>query len=98
MKGIFFVKRLNKTGNYLSSLDDNPIFGELAKEVIVPVLNSDGKREIRYVKEPNGYLVSGEAYIVTGTNEKEINRKAKTHYEKWENLIHTECANESELW
>lgn len=105
MRGTFFVKRLNKTGNYVSVLDKHPCFvGKdnpegLSKEVVQPIFNSNGEREIRYMKVKGGYIVSGEAYILTGHDEKEIDEKAKKYKkERWENLTYTLCNDKKDLW
>ena len=83
MKGTIQVRRLNKSGRYVSGLDwddafkgkDNP--RGLFKMVIEPI---EGK--IRYKKIDGGYLVDGEAYIITAGSESEIDERIRKRYNR----------------
>ena len=104
MTGTCLVRKLNRTGNFLSCLDNDKSFIDrtnpegLFKMLVQPILNSHGEQEIRFMKTKDGYLVSGEAYILTGADESEINLKARRHREKWDKLVYTSCASENDLW
>lgn len=104
MKGTIYVKKLNRTGNFVSELDYDHIFADdtnpkgLFKMLIQPILNSEGEREIRHMKTKDGYLVSGESYIITGTDENEIDRKIRRRRKKWDNLVYTSCTSKIDLW
>ena len=99
------VKRLNKTGNYKSDLDyDNAFIGKdnpkgYFKMVIQPILNSDGQYEIRYMKTAEGYIVSGEAYIITNQYETKIDAAFRNKYnEKWNPIIQRQVESKEDLW
>ncbi len=98
MKSEIVVKRLRlKSGNYVSELNEDKSFIEkdnpkgLFKIVVQPTNEYKG-RVIRYTKRPKGgYWVSGEAYIITGENESEIDAIIKDHYnDRFENVVHIE--------
>ena len=98
------VRRLNKTGNYFSKIDSIPCFADkdnpkgFARWVIHPI-HHDGINEIRYMKTVDGYIVSGECYIVTGTKTA-IMKKCRDafHHKTWDNLVHTYVTNRDDLW
>ena len=97
MTGSMYVKRLNKSGKYKSALDHDTI-GKF-KMVILPIKNTKEQNEIRYMRTENGILVSGEGYLVSGTDEKEIDAKCMRYMrERVENLIQTEVFAEENLW
>ena len=105
MKGHIIVRRLNKSGIYKSDLDwDNAFRGQgnpkgLFKMVVEPIENSDGEKEIRYMKVEDGYKVSGEAYIVTGQDEGKIDTRIRKRYsEKHSPLVQREVQTKNELW
>lgn len=105
MKSHMFVKKLNKSGNYRSKIDFDKVFAcrdnpdGMFKMVVQPIRNSEGKREIRYIKAEGGYIVSGEGYIITDPSKELIDKCIKRyHSERWKSLIQTEVENESELW
>lgn len=104
MKGHIIIAKLNKTGNYISELDwDKCFVGESNKKgyfkmLIQPIENCDNKKEIRYMRVDNGIKVSGEAYIITGRSEKEIDRRISKYREKYEDLLMTEVKSENDLW
>lgn len=105
MKGQIFVKRLNKSGNYISELDyDAAFMGEsnprgYFKMVIQPIMNCNNNYEIKYIKVSGGYIVSGECYIIEKRTETEIDERIKKYKsDKWENLIQTKVESENELW
>ncbi len=84
MTGIIFVKRLNKSGTFVSYLDysgafavkDNP--KGYFKMIIQPLKRS----QIRYAKVKGGYVVEGESYIISGPDEKSIDRDIKDLFKK----------------
>ena len=99
MKGRMNVKHLSKTGNYVSQLDYDESFacennpGGLFKMVIHPIEN-----EIRYMRTAEGIVVSGESYIVSGSDS-EIAEKVKMHMtSRWPGLVQREVNNSNELW
>ena len=105
MTGHIKVKRLNKKGVYRSPLDydrsfidaDNP--QGYFKIVIEPITNFDCLPEIRYMKSGDGYIVSGEAYIISEGSEKEIDScTRKNHRDSFPGLIQTEVFKEEDLW
>ena len=108
MKGYITVKALKpKTGIYASELDYDRSFADkdnpkgLFKMVIEPIMNNDGKYEIRYMRSDEGYIVSGEAYIVSYGSEAKINDYVLKHFmsgPKYKPLIHTEGKSMKELW
>ncbi len=87
MKSTIFVKKLNKSGVYKSSLDyekafitdDNP---KGMFRMVVEPLDCDDDPVIEYTKVPGGYMVSGEGYIIAEGTEKEINEYVKKHFNK----------------
>ena len=92
MKGTIQVRRLNKSGRYVSGLDwddafkgkDNP--RGLFKMVIEPI-----EGEIRYKKIDGGYLVDGEAYIISAGSEREIDEKIRErHHSKLSGTVYVE--------
>lgn len=73
MTGYMVVKKLNKSGRYISSIDEaGEVWADetnpkgLYKMVIEPI-----EGVIEYAKLDKGYMVMGEGYFVTG-NEQEI--------------------------
>lgn len=104
MKGHITVPRLNNTGNFISELDydksfiDNSNTKGYFKMLIQPIENSDYKMEIRYMKVENGYKVSGEAYIITGRDEKEIDETVNKYREKYTDVLMTEVKSDKDLW
>lgn len=106
MKGQFISKGIRKSGNYISALDYDASFADrnnphgYFKMVIQPIENSRGQHEIRYMKTLDGIRVSGEAYILTGETEMEIDEKYKRRFssDHWEKLIQTEVKTENDLW
>lgn len=104
MRGTMFVKRLTKTGNYVSELDFDNSFSDISnpngyfRMLIQPILNTENRYEIRYKKTKGGYIVSGEAYFVGGYDDSDIKRKLRAHKEKWNNLIQTEVVEDSDLF
>ena len=80
MKGTIFVKELNKIGTFISEMDcDRHYIDEgnpqgRFKMVVQPIENWEGKNEIQYKKVDKGFLVDGEAYIITGKGEKTIDK------------------------
>ncbi len=105
MKGTMKVDRLRKSGNYVSTLDYDKCYMEsdnpkgLFKMVIEPIENSEGYREIRYMRTEQGILVSGEGYLISAESEKEIDEKCMKHTRKqWPKLIQREVSTEDQLW
>ena len=105
MKGQIRVKTLNESGIYASDLDWDNSFKDKKnpegwfKMVIEPIENSDGKHEIRYMLVPGGYIVSGEAYIISEATEAAINaRIRKNHPAVYTDVVHTKVKNEGSLW
>lgn len=106
MTGTFVAKRLSKSGNYKSALDSDMLFAGadnpngLFKMVIHPIENCKGQSEIRYLRVSDGYKVSGEAYIVTGYSEQDIDQKIRKHYggDHYTMLIQREVLTENDLW
>ena len=82
MKGHMFVKRLNKKGNYKSELDWDKCFQNKEnpkgyfKMFIQPI-----EGEIKYMRKKGGYIVSGEAYIVTNCSEKYIDEELEIDFQ-----------------
>lgn len=100
MKGHMFVKRLNKEGNYKSELDWDKCCQDKGnpkgyfKMFIQPI-----EGEIKYMRTKGGYIVSGEAYIVTNRSEKYIDKEFRDRFsDEWEGLVQTEVSTEDELW
>lgn len=95
MTGTISVKRLNKSGLYVSALIKNSAFVDnccphgLAKMFVEPfhtIYDADSdSNTIEYAidKENGGYLISGEAYIVCGYDEKEIDLKIREHKKEY---------------
>jgi hypothetical protein len=104
MKGHIIVPKLNNTGNFVSELDYDKSFIDDSntkgyfKMLIQPIENFDNKMEIRYMKVENGYKVSGEAYIITGRGEKEIEQKIKKYFEKYTDVLMVEVKSDKDLW
>lgn len=104
MKGTILVNRINKSGNYNSALDYDPSFScaenpvGFFKMVIQPIENSDGQSEIRYMKTDLGIKVSGEAYIISGSDETEIDKKCRRYHRRYDNLIQREVFSSENLW
>ena len=98
MKGTIFVKELNNTGVFISGLDYDKSFSEKGntkgyfKMLIEPIKNANEQYEIQYKKVKKGFLVDGEAYIITGKGEKTIDKKINKDFGKdvFPNLIFTE--------
>ena len=100
MKGHMFVKRLNKKGNYKSELDWDKCFQNKEnpkgyfKMFIQPI-----EGEIKYMRKKGGYIVSGEAYIVTNCSEKYIDEEFRDRFsDECKGLVQTEVSTEYELW
>lgn len=92
MKGTIQVRKLNKSGRYVSELDwDNAFKGKdnprgLFKMIIEPI-----EGEIRYKKVDGGYQVDGEAYIIAAGSEDEIDEKIRErHHSRLSGTVHTE--------
>lgn len=104
MKGYITVKRLNKSGNYVSALDFDKTFIDNSnkkgyfKMLIQLILNCDNKYEIKYIKDNNDYIVSGEAYIITGSTEKDIDNRLLKYRENYKDIIQTKVLTKNELW
>ena len=100
MKGHMKVKRLTKSGNYVSELGyDTAFAGEdnphgYFKMVIQPIEN-----EIRFMRTADGLVVSGEGYIISSGSESEIDENAKRYLkERWPGLVQREVKDEHKLW
>ena len=106
MKGQCHVKTLKTSGIYASELDWDNSFKDKKnpegwfKMVIEPIENSDGKHEIRYMLDPKGgYIISGEAYIISEPTEAAINAKIrKNHPAVYTDVVHTKVKKEDALW
>lgn len=66
--------------------------------LIQPILNCDNKYEIKYLKDNNDYIVSGEAYIITGRTEKDIDNRLLKYRENYKDIIQTKVLTKNELW
>lgn len=102
MRATMPTKWFNPSGFYLSDLNRDPAFQSESnpdgkfKMVIVPIEN-----EIRYMRDKTGnsrYIVSGEGYIVTGSDEKEIDEIARHHRKKWPGLRQIEVFDKADLF
>lgn len=104
MKGQMKIKTLNVTGNYVSELDQDISYVDKTnpmgyfKMLINPIRNSEDEYEIRYMMVPGGYMVSGEAYIISGETEDDIDRKLKGYFEDYGTVIHTKVEDKNDLW
>jgi len=104
MKGYIEVKELNKEGNYISELDFDKAFicdsnkKGFFKMLIQPIRNSNDKTEIKYMKENDYFIVSGEAYIITGRNEKEIDNHINKYLGHYDEVLLTEVFSKNDLW
>lgn len=105
MTGQIFVKRLNKSGNYISELDYDAAFIDKSnprgyfKMVIQPIMNCNNNHEIKYIRVSGGYIVSGECYIISKRTETEIDERIKKYKsDKWKNLIQTKVETKNNLW
>lgn len=104
MKGHIIVKKLNKSGNYISELDYDKTFVDssnkkgLFKMLIQPIKNNENKNEIKYIKEKDFYIVSGEAYIISGRSETEINKRINKYCEHYDEVLLTKVNSKDELW
>ena len=86
------VKRLNPSGFHVSQPDTDRAFVSGSnptgnfKVVVLPFNGTNGPF-LRYQKAEQGYLVQGEGYILSGTEEevKENVRKHKSNYFKEKN-------------
>lgn len=99
MKSTLLVKRLNKTGRYISKLDTDKAFVSDENpngyfKMVVEAINlcaDEKKYVIRYEKADKGYWVTGEGYIITGSTEREIDADIKEHHTKrFPNLVNEE--------
>jgi hypothetical protein len=113
MKGHMHVDRLLSSGIYVSKLDTDKAFAYSGntcgyfKMIILPILNSNGQREIRFMKDRKGtgYVVSGEAYIIADRDEKTIDHRC-LGYRKMDResrdlrhkLIQTKVSTKNKLW
>lgn len=107
MKSHIHTKEIeNKNGTFVSELDwderdvskDNP--KGLFKRVVQLIENFEGKYEIRYMKDGDTYIVSGEGYIITGKDEEAIDAEIKEGFlnDVFKNLVLTEVGSKEELW
>ena len=101
MTGWIIVKRLCKSGIYVSELDTDKSFVDannpngFFKAMIEPI---DG--EIKYCKVDNGIMVSGEMYLFGGYSESCIDEKIKSYKRrhKAKCLKQTEVSDATKLW
>lgn len=101
MTGWIIVKRLCKSGIYVSELDtdksfvdaDNP-YGYF-KAMIEPI-----EGEVKYCKVGNGIMVSGEMYLIGGSSVSCIDEKIKSYKRrhKAKCLKQTEVSDATKLW
>jgi hypothetical protein len=109
MTGYMNVRRWRPTGNYTSDVCRNPAYvgrgnpKGLFVMVVQPIMNSDGRPEVRIWKDPDNprgeLLVSGEAYIVQGFDENEIMRKVwRFRRDRWPNLLTRRVDSKAGLW
>ena len=85
MTGTIIVPKLKASGKYVSATDwsdgfkdkSNP--GGLFKMVVLPKETHDGYA-IRYSRTKSGFLVEGEGYIISAGTEKELAKKADSHF------------------
>lgn len=106
LKGQIHVNNLNARGVYVSELDTDKAFAFSGnscgyfKMVICPILNSDGKYEIRYMKDKDGYTVSGEGYIVSDGDTRAIDRRCRNYWkdDRFGKVVQTEVKTREALW
>lgn len=100
MTGYITVKELNNTGTFISDLDYDEHFSEKGnpkgyfKTVIQPIENAKGQNEIKFEKCEEGFIVYGEAYIITGHGLRAIDKRIEDWYanDVFPNLVFTEQA------
>ncbi len=84
MTGTMFVKRLNKSGTFVSDLDYDKAFADKHNPVgyFKMVIQPFEESQIRYAKVKGGYVVQGESYIISGHDEKSIDGDIKDDFKK----------------
>ncbi len=106
MKGHIHVGKLNARGVYVSELDTDSAFAfsentlGLFKMVVCPVKNKDGRYEIRYKKDKEGYTISGECYIISDSDVRVIDRRCRNYWkeDKFGKVLQHEVKTTNALW
>jgi len=87
MKGRIKVKELNKDGLFISEMDWDKCYKNEGNPkgnfvMIIEPLEGFDKGVIYYQKQENGFLIEGEAYILTGRKDVLAKRVSEWEYEK----------------
>lgn len=94
MKGTMIVPKLKRSGKYVSELDYSFGFGWF-KMYLEPF--DDGEEGlIKYKKLSSGYEVEGEAYILWGKTEEEIDKKVRKYKyaSSFSKVVHQQIPND----